>query len=122
MKSERVSFKDPHQAYLYFILLSSSMGKHAHLIPLEEAHIPALYETRHDPILWQYSALLVASLEDMHQLVRSALAGAGAERSVAFSIFDLRTEQIVGSTQFHTHPSGQALSGDWTNACLWGIL
>jgi hypothetical protein len=49
----------------------SFIGKRAKLIPLEESYIPALYETGRDPILWQHSALRVASLEDMRQLVRS---------------------------------------------------
>jgi hypothetical protein len=46
----------------------------ARLIPLEEAHIPSLYETGHDAELWKYSALRGMTLEEMSHLVHTLLA------------------------------------------------
>jgi RimJ/RimL family protein N-acetyltransferase len=101
----------------------SFIGKRAKLIPLEESHIPTLYETGRDPILWQHSALRVASLEDMRQLVLSFLRDQEHGEALPFTIIDQSTQQIVGSTQFHTislaHRSLE-IGKTWLSPEVWG--
>jgi N-acetyltransferase len=100
------------------------VGKRAKLIPLEESHIPALYETGRDPILWQHSALRVASFEDMRQLALSFLHAQEHGEALPFTIIDQSTQQIVGSTQFHTISFAHRhleIGKTWLSPEVWGI-
>jgi RimJ/RimL family protein N-acetyltransferase len=99
------------------------VGKRAKLVPLEEAHIPALHETGHDPLIWQHSALRGASLEEMRQLVRSFLHDQERGEALPFTIIDQSTQQMVGSTQFHTisHTHRNLEIGKtWLAPQVWG--
>lgn len=102
---------------------ASFIGKRAKLIPLQESHIPALYETGREAVLWQHSALRVASLDDMRQLVLSFLRDQERGEALPFTIIDQNTEQIVGSTQFHTISHAHRnleIGKTWLSPEVWG--
>lgn len=99
------------------------VGIRARLIPLEEAHIPALYETGHDGELWKYSALRGMTLKEMSHLVHTFLEDQRRGEALPFTIIDLADHQIVGSTQLHSlsqeHRHGE-IGKTWLSPHTWG--
>jgi RimJ/RimL family protein N-acetyltransferase len=98
-------------------------GVRAKLVPLQEAHIPALYETGHDEELWKYSALHATTLEEMSHLVHTFLEDQRRGQALPFAIIDLANHQMVGSTQLHSlsqeHRHGE-IGKTWLSAHTWG--
>jgi len=98
-------------------------GIRARLVPLEEAHIPALYETGHDAELWKYSALRATTIEEMSHLVQTFLEEQRRGEALPFTIIDLANHQIVGSTQLHSlsqkHRQGE-IGKTWLSPHTWG--
>ncbi|GCE15234.1 GNAT family N-acetyltransferase [Tengunoibacter tsumagoiensis] len=98
-------------------------GMRARLVPLEEAHIPALYATGHDEELWTYSALKATTLEEMSHLVHTFLQDQRRGEALPFAIIDLADQQIVGCTQLHSisqeHRHGE-IGKTWLSPHTWG--
>src|SRR5882724_5397197 len=98
-------------------------GIRARLVPLKEAHIPALYETGQDREIWKYSALRVTTLEEMSHLIHTFLEDQQRGEALPFTIIDLADHRIVGCTQLHSlsqeHRHGE-IGKTWLSPHTWG--
>lgn len=76
------------------------IGERVKIQPMEEAHIPELFEAGNYREIWPYMPMDVQSMEDMKTLVDSALHERGKGSEFPFVIIDKETGKIVGSTRF----------------------
>jgi RimJ/RimL family protein N-acetyltransferase len=99
------------------------LGKRAALVPLEVAHIPALYAAGSHPDIWHYLPMTVTTLADMHDLVHIFLEDQRKGRSLPFTIIDQERDQVMGSTRFHniSHENWSLEIGKtWLSPVVWG--
>lgn len=99
------------------------VGKRAELVPLEVAHIPALYAAGNNPDIWHYLPMTVNTLDDMRDLVHAFLENQQKGRSLPFTIIDQESNQVVGSTRFHniSHDNWSIEIGKtWLSPTVWG--
>jgi len=99
------------------------VGKRAALVPLEVAHIPALYTAGNHPDIWHYLPMTVSTLAEMHDLVHAFLEDQRQGRSLPFTIIDQERDQVMGSTRIHniSHENRSLEIGKtWLSPTVWG--
>lgn len=75
-------------------------GKRVKLIPLEHGHVQGLFAAGNDPQIWTYLPSKMTSLEHMNELVLEALDAQEHGLQLPFTIMDVQTNEIIGSTRF----------------------
>jgi RimJ/RimL family protein N-acetyltransferase len=73
------------------------------LVPLEETHLPAFIQfALNEPDTWQYSLFNPGgSAVNMEAYVKMALKEKDENKSYPFTVIDLETNQIAGSSRFY---------------------
>lgn len=77
-------------------------AKHIRLAPLSLDHHERLCQIGLDEALWRYTTIRVTTIEDMRRYIEAALAAQEEGLSLPFVIIEKRSEQIIGSTRFHS--------------------
>lgn len=72
-------------------------GAHIRLEPLQLEHAEALMEAGRAPEIWTWLAVAPATVAEMHEYVRGALASPGQH---PFAVVDRTTGRVVGSTRY----------------------
>ncbi|SFL95103.1 Protein N-acetyltransferase, RimJ/RimL family [Paenibacillus sp. 1_12] len=75
-------------------------GKRVKLVPLEQAHVQGLFAAGNDPQIWTYLPSKMNALEHMNELVLEALDAQENGLQLPFTIMDVQTNEIIGSTRF----------------------
>ncbi len=75
-------------------------GRHVRLVPMERAHLPALWEVARDEELWRWTWNTVRTPADLERYVDVALAQRDAGLALPFVTTDAATGQVIGSTRF----------------------
>ena len=94
----------------------SLTGERAALVPMEEAHVPDLFEAGRHAELWAYMPVLgIETLADARRIVQEALAEQDKGACLPFTIIDRQSGRGVGSTRLYDFsvPHRQAEIG-WT--------
>ena len=97
-------------------------GKFARLVPLERAHIPALWKAAQDPRIWEWFPFPIESQNDMAQLVERHLKAQNAGEAVPFTILEAHSGEVVGQTRLHAiSQANQSLEigKTWLNPRVW---
>jgi N-acetyltransferase len=91
-------------------------GRFVRLEPLQLGHIKDLYEAAQDETIWTYMPRLpVRALEDMEQIITTAVHDREAGVSLAFAIIDVAQAKAVGSTRYLSiMPADRGLEIGWT--------
>ncbi len=77
-------------------------GRFVRLAPLEADHLDALCAIGLDPRLWERTTIRVTTREEMARYIRRALDQAEAGRAAPFVIHWRATDEIVGTTRYHS--------------------
>jgi len=77
-------------------------GSVVRLTPLSAGDHPRLCEIGLEPALWECTTIRVRTAEEMLDYVRAALAGRDARTALPFAIRLRETDQVVGTTRFHS--------------------
>jgi RimJ/RimL family protein N-acetyltransferase len=98
-------------------------GKRAQLVPLERAHFPALLEAGQYPEIWKYMPLqTIPSQELLERYLEGGLADQVSGTCLPFSIIDMETGGIVGSTRLFdisvNHRRGE-IGHTWLTPSAW---
>ncbi|MCR8645217.1 GNAT family N-acetyltransferase [Paenibacillus sp. N1-5-1-14] len=98
-------------------------GSRVKLLPMQEAHIEALFHANHHPEILElpYSASF-HTLEDAASYVRTALQERENGISMPFVIWDNQYGEIIGSTRFHTlsqENRSTEIGWTWYNPKVW---
>lgn len=99
------------------------VGKRAALVPMEVAHIPALYNAGNNPDIWLYLPMTVTTIDDMRDVVYTFLDDQARGKALLFTIIDQESNQVVGSTRFHniSHENRSVEIGKtWLSPAVWG--
>ena len=75
-------------------------GAYTRLEPLTLDHVDALASVGLEPSLWSLTLTEVASVADMHEYVRAALAQEAGGAAMPFAIIDRASNRVVGSTRY----------------------
>ncbi|MEK3912304.1 GNAT family N-acetyltransferase [Paenibacillus sp. FSL H7-0331] len=75
-------------------------GKRVKLVPLEQGHVQGLFDAGNDQQIWTYLPSQMNTLEHMNELVLEALEAQENGLQVPFTIMDVQTNDIMGSTRF----------------------
>lgn len=87
-------------------------GRFVRLVPMERAHVPALWTAGADPRLWAWTWSVVRSEAEMAGYVEEAL---GAAEALPFTTLDASTGEVIGSTRFgNAVPEHRRVEIGWT--------
>jgi RimJ/RimL family protein N-acetyltransferase len=75
-------------------------GTRVQLVPLELGHLEGLFAAGNDPEIWRYLPSRMRSLDDMKEIVLEALSLKTKDMQVPFTVMDLHTNEIIGTTRF----------------------
>ena len=75
-------------------------GRLVRLEPMSLAHLPALTAAGADPEIWKWFSINGATPETMRAFVADALEAQSRGTAVPFTVVELATGEIVGSTRF----------------------
>lgn len=91
------------------------IGRFVRLEPLSLAHVPALCEVGLDPELWRVTTSHVATPEDMHRYVATALAERDAGTALPYAQVEAASGRVVGSTRLaNWAPAHRRIEIGWT--------
>jgi RimJ/RimL family protein N-acetyltransferase len=97
-------------------------GKRAQLVPLEVAHIEALYEAGRDPQVFRYFRNRMTSLDDMRTYMLEGLATQAKGTDLPWVIIDREQSKVVGSTRLFdvqlANRNGE-IGHTWLNPSVW---
>jgi N-acetyltransferase len=97
-------------------------GTRADLVPLEVAHIEALYEAGRDPQIFRFYRNRMTSMDDMRTYVTEALANQEKWTDLPWVIVDREQNKIVGSTRLFdvqlSNRNGE-IGHTWLNPSVW---
>jgi RimJ/RimL family protein N-acetyltransferase len=97
-------------------------GTRAELVPLEAAHIEALYEAGRDPQVFRYFRNRMISVDDMRTYMMEALATQEKGTDLPWIIVDREQNKIVGSTRLFDCQLGNRngeIGHTWLNPSVW---
>ncbi|MFC0272136.1 GNAT family N-acetyltransferase [Metabacillus herbersteinensis] len=97
-------------------------GERVELIPMETSHAHDLFEASQDDNIWTYLPAKVTTLEQMHDVVEQAIIEREKRTQYPFTIKDLKTNKIVGSTRYLVlSPENKSLEigSTWLNSSVW---
>lgn len=90
-------------------------GERVRLIPLENAHFPALIAIAKDEKIWEHISINGADSDRLTQHLKSALLKRGTGEQYPFTVIDRKTNTIIGCTLFHNiFPEHRKLEIGWT--------
>nr|WP_279512768.1 GNAT family N-acetyltransferase [Aureibacillus halotolerans] len=75
-------------------------GKRVAIEPMKIEHVEGLFEAGNDERIWAYMPMKIATVDAMKTLVDKALTAKEEGTEFPFTIVDLETNTIVGSTRF----------------------
>lgn len=97
-------------------------GNIVRLEPLQLSHAPALYEAAQDQTIWTwYQANLSGSLAVMERSISNALEALEASKQLPFTIIELSSRRVVGSTSFYEidlDNRGLEIGATWLNPAV----
>ncbi|WP_409299086.1 GNAT family N-acetyltransferase [Peribacillus sp. SCS-26] len=97
-------------------------GRRAALIPMESGHIDGLYEAAIDEEIWRFMSVKIKGRQDMTAVVESALLQRDAGLEKPFTVMDLESGSIVGSTRFlniSNQNKNLEIGWTWYNPSVW---
>ena len=90
-------------------------GEKVKLIPLEHAHIPDLLHVASDKRIWEFMGIDGTDKDKLTQFLKSAILKRYHQEQYPFTILDVVTGAIIGSTMFHNiFPEHRKLEIGWT--------
>ena len=90
-------------------------GDKVKLVPLESAHFPELLEVGKDEKIWEYISINGADSDRLLLHLKSAILKRGTGEQYPFTVIDVKTGKIIGSTLFHNiFPEHRKLEIGWT--------
>lgn len=91
------------------------IGQHVALVPLTQQHIEPLFAAAGDSRIWDYMPTKVYSLEQMEQLVMSALSAQQNGVEQPFVVFDKLSDSVIGTTRYlNISDANRHLEIGWT--------
>src|SRR3954471_4390873 len=78
-------------------------GSRVRLVPMGESHLSALCAIGLDEQLWRLTTIGVRTPADMGNYIEAALVAQRAGTALPFVIEDRATNQLIGSTRFHSY-------------------
>ncbi|WP_409291074.1 GNAT family N-acetyltransferase [Peribacillus sp. SCS-37] len=97
-------------------------GRRAALIPMESRHIDGLYAAAMDEEIWEFMSVRIKRRQDMTAVVEAALQQRDAGFEQPFTVMDLESGSIVGSTRFLnilTQHKNLEIGWTWYNPSVW---
>ena len=97
-------------------------GKFVRLEPLSLDHWDGLWEACQDERIWTYMTSNVQTKEDMRAFIETALGNQEKGTDLPFTIFDQRTNQVIGSTRFlniSRKDKGLEIGFTWLTPSVW---
>ena len=90
-------------------------GERVRLLPLENAHFPALIAIAKDEKIWEHISINGTDSDRLTQHLKSALLKRGTSEQYPFTVIDRKTNTIIGCTLFHNiFPEHRKLEIGWT--------
>ena len=90
-------------------------GRHVRLVPMERAHLPALWEVARDEELWRWTWNAVRTPADLERYVDAALRLRGEGKALPFVTTEAATGRVIGSTRFGSvEPPHPRVEIGWT--------
>ena len=90
-------------------------GRHVRLEPLTTGHVEGLARVGLDPELWRWGLSALATADDMRAYVEIALDEQLRGVSLPFTIVDLASDEVIGSTRYgNIAPADRRLEIGWT--------
>ena len=83
--------------YIHPVVLE---GERVQLLPLKKEDTQELFEAGKSPNIWKYMPVKINSLADMEKHVNKIILEAEQGTTFPFTIFDKKSNKIVGSTRF----------------------
>jgi RimJ/RimL family protein N-acetyltransferase len=98
-------------------------NEYIRLEPLSSAHFDALLEIAHQPEIWQYLPMDGTDKATLLNELKAAVLRRAKGEEYAFTIFDNKTNEIIGSTRiYNMFPEHRKLEIGWTwySPKVWG--
>ncbi len=90
-------------------------GKKVKLVPLENAHFGELLEVAKDEKIWEHISINGADGDRLLLHLKSAVLKRATAEQYPFTVIDVKTNKIIGSTLFHNiYPEHRKLEIGWT--------
>jgi RimJ/RimL family protein N-acetyltransferase len=90
-------------------------GEKVKLVPLENAHFAELLEVGRDEKIWEHISINGADSDRLLMHLKSAVLKRGTSEQYPFTVIDVKTNKIIGSTLFHNiFPEHRKLEIGWT--------
>lgn len=90
-------------------------GRFVRLEPLADRHVEELWAAGADPSIWTYMAVTPTSLEDMRQIIASALEQQARGSQLPFAVIERTSGRAIGSTRYlDIRPRERGLEIGWT--------
>ncbi len=90
-------------------------GDKVKLVPLDNAHFPGLLEIGKQEQIWEHISINGADAERLTQHLKSAVLKQATGEQYPFTVIDVNTNKIIGSTLFHNiFPEHRKLEIGWT--------
>ena len=90
-------------------------GDKVKLVPLDNAQFPELLEIGKDERIWEHISINGADTERLTQHLKSAVLKRATGEQYPFTVIDIKTNKIIGSTLFHNiFPEHRKLEIGWT--------
>ncbi|GIP32704.1 GNAT family N-acetyltransferase [Paenibacillus sp. J2TS4] len=97
-------------------------GSRVKLMPLDLSHVAPLFSAGQDPNIWTYLPHNVRTLNDMEVLVQEALKEKESGIQYPFTVIDLQSNRIIGSTRLlNLSESNRNVEIGWTwySSAVW---
>ncbi|CAH1232467.1 hypothetical protein PAECIP111891_07015 [Paenibacillus allorhizoplanae] len=97
-------------------------GEKVKLVQLERDHTEALYNALSHSQVWEFLLTKVRKYEDMDKIVEKALKGKEQGKELPFTLIDLETNEILGTTRIGdisiSHRSAE-IGWTWLTPSVW---
>lgn len=97
-------------------------GNNVRLEPLDRSHFDALIAVGTNEKIWEFMSINGAVNNRLRQHLEAAILKRPTQEQYPFTVFDKKTEEIIGSTMFHNiFPEHRRLEIGWTwyNPTYW---
>jgi RimJ/RimL family protein N-acetyltransferase len=90
-------------------------GERVRLVPLEQAHFPALMAIGSNPMIWEFMSINGAEEDTLINHLRGAILRRATGEQYPFTVIEKASGNIIGSTLFHNiFPQHRKLEIGWT--------
>jgi RimJ/RimL family protein N-acetyltransferase len=97
-------------------------GRHVKLVPMGLHHTDALLEAALDPKIWQFTASIIRTSDEVRKYIETALSWQSAGTAVPFVTTERATGRVIGSTRFANidweHRRAE-IGWTWLNSQWW---